>query len=154
MKISYNIVLAAFLGTMSVSEVVQAVERHHLHNYVQFIPDVHPEGVTLYKDFGLSTNGYPYQSFATADPAPNSAASPVKVSDMSKETTDTDIKLKPVIVEVPVPKSLEEQSKDQEVDENNKATAEKLEKETKAAAEANPATAKPAFDALKQLKLK
>jgi len=72
MKISQSIVVAALLGLISQSEVVEAVQRHHHHRnqYVQFIPKIHPDGVILFKDLGVGNNGYPYQSLSVADPAP------------------------------------------------------------------------------------
>ena len=110
MKISYSLVLGAFLGTISHSELVAAVERHHHHHhdYVQFIPDIHHEGVVMLKDLGYdSRTGYPYQSFA--------------------EPTGGDIKSPKVEVPVEKPKPAADVAKDKEVEDANKAIAEKQE---------------------------
>lgn len=135
MKISYNIVLAAFLGTITHQELVAAVE---------FIPDIHHEGVVMLKDLGYdSRNGYPYQSFAEPK-EPTSAGSTeapvqvasgagdppvIKVADMSKEPSDKDIKLPKVGVEVKKPVPKEEEDKTEEVEKANAKKAEELEKE-------------------------
>jgi len=105
MKLSYNIVIAAFLGTMSQAELAQAVERHHHHqeHYTQFMPQVHPQGVVLLKDFGLANNGYPYQSLSIVDQEPAAKATPESIPIVPKDTADRDIKLPKVQAEIPDP---------------------------------------------------
>ena len=140
MKFAHNIVLAALLGFMSFSEVAEAVQRHHHHqhpqNYVQFIEDVHPEGVTLYKDFGVTFDGYPMQSFAQwgKEVKPQEMKKRMSLA-QAKDLVDSKM-VDPVssdtkvVVKEPTPK--EELEKTAEVEQANMAKAQTLEAESKA----------------------
>jgi len=143
MKLSYQIVVAALVGTMSHTEVVQALERHHHHNsdYVQFISDVPQSEVRLTKDYGFSQK----QVLAIQEPEVEAAAAGATKEGVETpaikptESTDENIKLPKVTanIEEATPskealekKEIEDGNAEKKKTEESKATAEAMSKVT------------------------